>query len=154
MIVKEIHAQIDAQKKAHGEHGGKKWFENEGRCPGLAKKYDIKVDILRSCFNRRGELRAPGEAMVNGASKNEITIDILLRCDLLREEKMWPKGGLKAVADMFNVRSDGLGNYFLNGGTRTVPRGEARLKHVRSVIPVGPEEVQWLAQLKSHSQVG
>ncbi|AJC19858.1 hypothetical protein [Pandoraea pulmonicola] len=137
-FVKEIHAQMEAL----GEDGGKAWFQAEGGCKGLAKKYGIKPKTLRYYFLENGDLTSNGNDIVNAASKRPLTVKAMLECERLHSEGKWPKGGLKMVAKMLNVRFDSLKNYFLADGTPTTPLGEARLKSIREGISVAQREVQ------------
>ncbi|SUA92011.1 Uncharacterised protein [Pandoraea pulmonicola] len=153
-IVKEIHAQMEAQKKAHGEHGGKKWFKEQGGRKGLAKKYGIDEEILKNYFRANGDLRADGHDVVYGDSKEKLTDEKMLECAQLGSAGKWPKGGLKEVAEkILNVKHRALRHFFKANGTPTTPRGEARLKWIEEGISVGLRKIQGLAQRKSHSQV-
>ncbi|SUA91955.1 Uncharacterised protein [Pandoraea pulmonicola] len=148
--VKEIHAQM----KALGEHGGKAWFQAEGGCKGLARKYGIKPKTLGRYFLENGDLSSNGNDVVYGDSKNPVTIDILRKCEQLRSEGKWPKGGVTEVAETFNVRSDLLKNYFKANGTLRKRLGERRLKAIKEGTSLEQRKAQRLAQQKGHSQVG
>jgi hypothetical protein len=153
-IVKEIHAQMEAQKKAHGEHAGKAWFEKEGGREGLAKKYDTDEKILKNYFRADGDLRADGDDVVYGDSKEPLTDEKMLECEQLGSKGKWPEGGLKEVAkEILNVRHRALKHFFTAKGIPTTPRGETRLKWIKEGIAVGLRKIQGLAQRKSHSQV-
>ncbi|QHE91586.1 hypothetical protein PI93_021010 [Pandoraea fibrosis] len=132
--VKAIHAKMEAH--------GKTWFTDQGGLKVLARKYDVSRQNLATYFLENGDMRAPADDIINGASKKPVTDEILLQCDHLRSTGAWPKGGLPAVAKMFNVSYIVLKNYFSHNGTPTTPRGKNRLESIKKKISVGLRRVQ------------